>query len=165
MWLKRRRMFRIDAESGLPQVDSADRGTGDRVRAAGRGGESLNGRELSYALSAHRPAGRGVVGDARAQRVPAADRVGAGGRGRDIKARSEPGLCAIAAGRRRVGAQARCKEKEAGDGSRAATSVSDSFRGNPAHTRTGGRAGAGPVGRAGRLRDQLSLAVAIVSAG
>ena len=51
------------------------------IRAAGRRGEGLDGTELPYALSTHGPAGRGTVGDAGAQRISAADRVGARGRG------------------------------------------------------------------------------------
>ena len=76
MWLKRCRMLCINAEPGLPQVLSADRSAGDRDRAAGRRGEGLDGTELPYALSTHGPAGRGTVGDAGAQRLSAADRVG-----------------------------------------------------------------------------------------
>src|ERR1700704_5213843 len=111
MWLQCRRMFCINAEPGLSQVDSADRSAGDRNRAAGRRGESLDGTELSYALSTHRSAGRRVVGDAGTQWVQAADRIRARVRGR-VEACSEPGLCGTAAGRRPIGAQARC-EKEA----------------------------------------------------
>ena len=84
-----------------------------------------------------------------------------------------PGLCRVAAGRRAVGAQAGCEE-EAGHGGRAqAGAVSDRIgraafgdriRRACADAGTSRCAGACGVRRAGSVRDQLSLAVAIATA-
>src|SRR5262245_59057074 len=52
MWLYVGRMFRLDAEPGVPQVVVGNRGSAGRVATAGGGGESRIGPELPHAVRA-----------------------------------------------------------------------------------------------------------------
>src|SRR5260370_16411480 len=66
VWLHADRMFRNDAQPGLPEVDAAARNAGHRVRATGGGSENLVRRELPHALEPFGPARHRVLADPRA---------------------------------------------------------------------------------------------------
>src|SRR5262249_22933881 len=167
MWLHAGRLFHNDAKPGFHEVGSAGRVADHRVRTARGRSKNLVGAELSYALSALGPARERTLRHVCAERLPAADRVGTSGGGRRnccSTPRAQSGSRGPAGSG--TGKEAGCEEKEARGGS------GWSRRGGPPGRR---RAYArpqlppprscphalGPNGD-GTIRDQLSLAVAIV---
>ncbi len=106
------------AELGFSQVRSGVRDAGHRIRTARGRGENIIGSELSHALPARGPARQRVLRDARAERLPVADGIGASGgagRRRCAAIRTQSGSRHPAGGD--ASEEAGCEEKEAGCGS------------------------------------------------
>jgi hypothetical protein len=173
VWLHLGRMFHNDAELGFHEVRSAVGDAGDGVRTARGRSENLLGSELSHAVPALGPARQRVFRDARAEWLPAADGVGASGgagRKRCAATRTQSGLRHSAGGD--AAEEAGCEEKEAGCGSGPPGSIAAGGLGNPnssAGACTNGCAcscpGALIPSGGGTIRDQLSLALTIISVG
>jgi hypothetical protein len=169
VWLHAGRMFHNDAELGFSQVRSGVRDAGHRIRTARGRGENIIGSELSHALPARGPAPQRVFRDACAQRVPAADGVGASGRGgrkRCPAARAQSGSRHPAGGD--AAEEAGCEEKEARGGSGPSGPIIADRLGS-AGARTNDCACSCPAALipsgGGSIRDQLSLAVTIILFG
>jgi hypothetical protein len=140
-----------------------------RTVARGRS-ENVLGSELSHALPARGPARQRVLRDARAERLPVADGIGASGgaeRRRCAAIRTQSGSRHPAAGD--ASEEAGCEEKEAGCGSGPSGSIAAGGLGNP-NSSAGACSkscaysypGALRLGGGGAIRHQLSMAVAII---
>src|SRR6516165_10205356 len=163
MWLHAGRLFHNDAKPGFHEVGSADRVADHRVRTARGRSKNLVGAELSYALSALSPARERILRHVCAERLPAADRVGtSGGGGRNCCStpRAQFGSRGPAGGG--TAKEAGCEEKETGGGRRGPSSGGGPHGLSSASVSACPYLGALNPDGDGTIRDQLSLAVAIV---
>ena len=130
------------------------------------------GTDLPHALRAHRPTRQRILGDACAQRVPAADRVGAprglaaGGESAGPRLAPNPVYVELQpASVSAAGEEARPRKRSPLRRQTAPLPVASRLGRPSACSRTRrNAAGAGGERRAGGIRDQLSLAVAVVAA-